>query len=145
MKKIFYRGQSLFEVMVAIGLAAMILVAIVSVSTSSLSNSTATKDNAVANKYAQEGVEWARQRRDNSWNNITSPLLNGCLGKNTTSNLPEYGNCSRLDNIYDRSIVVTFNDPPTNNEAKVVVAVNWTEGSKNNSVVATTILSNWKP
>jgi len=63
------QGQSLFEVVFAIGIMALVSVAIVSVSTITIRNNIASKNKSLANKYVNEGFEWVRYARDNasSW------------------------------------------------------------------------------
>jgi len=59
-------GQSLFEVVVAIGVAAVIVVALVSLVTRSIRNATFSKNKSLAASYAQEASEWLRGERDNN-------------------------------------------------------------------------------
>src|SRR3989304_3745944 len=67
MKKIFILGQSLYEVVFAIGIAAIIITGVLVVSTTSVRNSTFSKNNSQATKYAQEAMEWLRAERDVDW------------------------------------------------------------------------------
>ena len=68
----FKAGQSFFEVVFAIGITALILVAVVSLATKSLANSDFSKNNALALRHVQEASEWVRQQRDLDWTNLTS-------------------------------------------------------------------------
>ncbi len=61
-------GQSLFEVVFALGLVSVILIAIVGLSTGSIRNSTYTKNNVLVTQEAQTGTEWLRSQRDADWN-----------------------------------------------------------------------------
>jgi len=63
MKKLV-RGQSLFELVLAIAISALIIVAIVSLATLSIRNSSFSKNKALAATYAQEATEWLRGQRD---------------------------------------------------------------------------------
>lgn len=60
----FNRGQSLFEVILAIAVLALVLVGIVSLATSSVRNSTFSRNKTLGSKYAQEASEWLRSERD---------------------------------------------------------------------------------
>ncbi len=62
-----YTGQSLFEVVVAIGIVSAILVGIMSLAAHSLSNATFSRDQAMAQTYNQEALEWLRGERDKDW------------------------------------------------------------------------------
>lgn len=58
------RGQSLFELVVAIAISALIIVTIVSLVSNSLRNSTFSRNKAEAASFAQEATEWLRTQRD---------------------------------------------------------------------------------
>ena len=58
------KGQSLFEVLVAIGVSTLIVVAIVSLVTNSIRNTTLSKNKTLAARYAQDATEWLRGQRD---------------------------------------------------------------------------------
>lgn len=60
------QGQSLFEVVVAIAISALIIVAIVSLTSSSIQNSSYSKDKTLAATYVQEANEWLRDQRDSN-------------------------------------------------------------------------------
>lgn len=68
MKK--YLGQSLFEIVIALGVVALVVVAIVSLSTKGNRNSNFTKSQNSATRYTQEAVEWIRNQRDLGWSNF---------------------------------------------------------------------------
>lgn len=63
MRNRFNNGQSLFEVMFALSVAAMILVAVVALVATSIRNSTFSKNKALANKYASELSEWLKKEK----------------------------------------------------------------------------------
>ena len=58
------KGQSMFELVVAIAICALIIVAIVSLTTVSINNSSYSKNKALASTYAQQATEWLRGQRD---------------------------------------------------------------------------------
>jgi hypothetical protein len=66
----FQRGQSLFELVVAIAISALIIVAIVSLTTNSIQNSNFSRNKALAATYAQEATEWLRGQRDGDVENF---------------------------------------------------------------------------
>ncbi len=57
-------GQSLFEVVVAIALSALIVTGIVAMGANSIQNSSYSRDKTLASNYVQEALEWVRQERD---------------------------------------------------------------------------------
>ena len=68
-------GQSLYELVVAIAIMALFAMAVVSLATSSIQNSTYSKNQSLASSYAQEATEWLRGQRDANINNFI-PVLN---------------------------------------------------------------------
>jgi hypothetical protein len=61
------KGQSLFEVLFTVAIAAIILTGVVSLAVTSLRNTSLSENDARATKYAQEANEWLREERDNDW------------------------------------------------------------------------------
>ena len=61
-------GQSLIEVLVALAVMVIVILALVRVTTVSIRNATFAKNRALATKYAQEWMEQTRKERDESTN-----------------------------------------------------------------------------
>ncbi len=61
-------GQSMVEMIIAIAVIVMILAGLLTATTSSLSRSTDVSQRSQATKRAQNGIELARQLRDEDWN-----------------------------------------------------------------------------
>ncbi|HJX46156.1 MAG TPA: hypothetical protein VJ399_03260 [Patescibacteria group bacterium] len=61
------KGQSMFEVVFALGIIALITVAIVSVSTVAIRNNISAKNKSLSGKYLNEMNEWLRNERDKSF------------------------------------------------------------------------------
>ena len=92
-------GQSLFEVVMAFGVIAVITVGVVSLSVNAIRNAAFSKNKTLAGRYAQEATEWLRSQRDNDFNifedNVqTSPrcfptlVWSGQVGICGTDNIP---------------------------------------------------------
>lgn len=64
------KGQTLFELVIAIGVALLILTGIVHIVTTSIRNSTFAKNQSEATRYAQEMLEWLRKERDSGWDEL---------------------------------------------------------------------------
>jgi Tfp pilus assembly protein PilV len=58
------RGQSLFEVVVAVAITALIIVAIVSLAVNSIQNSNYSRNKTSSSTYSQQATEWLRGQRD---------------------------------------------------------------------------------
>jgi Tfp pilus assembly protein PilV len=147
-------GQSLFEVVVAVGLSALILVGIASLAAASVRNSSFSRNNAQATKFAQEEIEWLRSQRDADWATFTPSIGGGCSGSFSWG-----GSCPITSTIFTRSAVFTcsFFDPvagassvpcnslPDNiNIVDVEVSVVWSDAQGDHQVKSNTRLTNWR-
>lgn len=77
-------GQSLIEVLVSLATAAIIIGAITVATISALNNAIYSKNQNLANTYAQQGIEIVRNMRDRNYSTFSE--LNGyyCLAKTCT-------------------------------------------------------------
>lgn len=154
-------GQSLFEVVVALAVISVVIVSLINVTTVSIRNTSFSRNNTVASRYAQEATEWLRGERDAGWNTFTTNAHNSstyCLNGLSWNS----GNCSTLEIIpatpfYRQvSFLCYINNPPTpptppppcNNPAinivEASVTVNWSD-AQGSHVVSTPIqFTNWK-
>lgn len=60
------RGQTLFEVTIAVAVAVMVIISIVAAATVSVRNANFARNQAEATRFAQEALEWIRAQRDAS-------------------------------------------------------------------------------
>lgn len=58
------RGQSLFEVVLALAIATIIIVAMVALASLAIRNSNFSRNKTLATRYSQEATEWLRGERD---------------------------------------------------------------------------------
>src|ERR1700722_6827093 len=85
-KKISYqRGQTLIETLAALAIISIVIVAIATAVTSSLSNATYNQNETIATKYAQQGTEVINQIRDGSYTNFKNYTGTYCLAKSATT------------------------------------------------------------
>ena len=63
-------GQSLLEVVFAVGVMALIGVTIVALSTGGVRNTSFSENRTKANKYVQQAMEWVKQQKDEEWDSI---------------------------------------------------------------------------
>lgn len=67
------QGQALFEVVMAVGVILILIIALISVATLSLFNAQFSRNQSLATKYAQEALEKIRAYRDNnSWEDFVA-------------------------------------------------------------------------
>ncbi|OGM09131.1 hypothetical protein A2159_01725 [Candidatus Woesebacteria bacterium RBG_13_34_9] len=137
------QGQSLFELVVAISVIALILMGIVSVAAVSVRNSSFSRNSTIANKYAQEATEWLRQQRDSNWSVFSthsdSSGITTCLGSEP---LNAWGNCSAISGIFYRQVTLTT-DAADINIINSEVLVTWTDSQGDHEINDTTIFTYW--
>lgn len=109
MRGSFYKknnwGQTLFEVVVAVSVAVLIITGILTAVVLSSANAEFARRQAEATRYAQEAMEWLRLERDNSWSSFfghvnTTPAW--CL-KTPSWNDPPLLPCGQSDVIANTS------------------------------------------
>lgn len=101
------KGQTLLEVILAIGVACIVLIGLTRAVTVALRNAQFAKNQALATQYAQEGMEKARQLRDQDpdvfWNK-------------SGTETEDLGNFTRE---------VTYDEIEGNKKMKIEVVVSW--------------------
>lgn len=147
MKKFFF-GQSLFELVVAIGIVGLILVAIISVATVSVRNTTFSKEQAVATRYTQQAMEWLRGQRDTDWDSFkargTASGVTWCLNNLNWSSAGGCGNRTIANTNYKREAELVYNAAAVSDEVRVTVVTSWEGSSGVHEARASTTLTNWK-
>jgi len=74
-------GQTLVEMVVAIAVLIVVILALLSITTTSIRNASFSRDQVLATKYAQEAMEKVRSWRDqNSWNDFLSACITPSCG-----------------------------------------------------------------
>lgn len=139
-------GQTLLELVVAIGVVAIVITALVTAVTASLRYSQATQLRSRGVKFAQEGLELTRKLRDiNTWN-IFQAYSDGngswCLDELGTWTVDGAdGNCPlSTGNDFWRRIHFVWNDPVM----EVTVTVSWGERTTSSTVELNTYFTEWK-
>lgn len=143
----FNRGQSLFEVVFAIGISALIITAIVILATKAVSNSTFSKNKALAGRFTQETSEWLRGQRDANWDDLAEKAQTPtwCL-PSLDWGLAKVGICGATDTIssnsnFSRELNFIVIDAQ-NIESKVKVY--WQDGQGLHEVSTVTNYTDWR-
>lgn len=141
------KGQTLLEILLAFSVSILVLSAIIVGITTSLSNTQYTKNQNLANSYAQEGMAVVRQIRDSNWPKFSQYTTNTtyCLTRNSTElslASPPLLNCGQNVGIFSREVKIEHNSsdclagtPPTPTPvpsiiprgSKVTVKVSWSD------------------
>lgn len=138
-------GQSLVEVVVAVGAMSLLLVALLALVVLSIKNSRMAKDRTQAVALAQGGVELMRAYRDFSWIEFSGVARFDEYGlpEDWTVETGLSSNCDDVDLIsdfYRRCVRAQMITPEV---AEVAVRVAWQEGSQWYETIQTTRLSVW--
>lgn len=124
------KGQSMFEVVLALFIITMIIVAVVILSTTSISNSLFSRNKTLANKYSQEAIEWLRsQRESNSANFIISAnTINYCLDSLTFSKKRVCTNTEIITGtIFKRELTFSKSVISTKNIIDATIVTSWSD------------------
>lgn len=139
MKKFFKQknnGFTLVETLVAISIFTMSILGLMSVLASGISNTTYAKQKMVASYLAQEGIEHARNIRDNHVLYDTSSGWNNFKNDTNVTNYPSPNDYSSFIRTITISTVRT-------NEVKIISKVEWKQGSGTYNITFLENLFNW--
>lgn len=154
MRRSCKNGQSLLEVVISVAIAAILAIALVTTTLITQRTSESAKNNTIATKLAQDGIEQIRVFRDRNGYDL---LINGsCYVVSTitnadgtrvwklyTSPCPEL---KQIDNMAFYRKLSIENNPsdPLGNTKLIKVEVTWQDPQGNQSIKSETILSQWE-
>lgn len=123
------QGQSLIEMVVAVAVVILVVLTLVVATTISIRNAAFSRNQSLATKYAQEGIEKVRAYRDQSiWETFTV----ACDGKTISLNSPP------------SPFLLSFDCAGSGNSREVTINVSWTDAQGTHQSELTTRLTNWK-
>lgn len=139
-----WSGQTLIELVVSIGVVAIVVSGLVVAVTSSLRFGQSSRYRSGAVKYAQEGMELVRKLRDgHTWDEFFT--YTGVTPKqwcvDTSGVWTAMGaSCASLDGLYTRTISLQWLDPVVH----AVVTMSWQDGSTSFSSELESYFTQWK-
>lgn len=139
-------GQSLVEVIVAVGIIVVTIVGLISSNTLGLNNAQFARNKALAAKYAQEAIEWLRTQRDQNWNTFYTSAGTATYCLKTTA-WTQRGACATTDVIndqYDIFVRQVSLSRPAVDRVIMTVSVSWPEGARTTSISVTSHVTKWK-
>jgi Tfp pilus assembly protein PilV len=142
-------GQSLIEVLAALAIILLVIVALIRATTISMKSSDFSKTQVLATSYAQEAIEWVRAERDRDWDNIADRAGSTfCLNSESLSDWPSSSLCSGdeeygLAGRFKREVTLTAVGGE-GNRVEVKVILSWQDASGEHQSQLTTYLSNWR-
>lgn len=147
------KGQTLLEVLVALGVAVLLIAGLSVLAVYALRNAQHGKNIETATRLAGEGIEQVRIVRDRSgWEDFVRYDLSKCYKVDTTTWVLEpLTSCNVEDGetppafeIFKRQIKLVDVDPGDEESRQVTVTVFWTDSQGPNQVSSDTILTQWK-
>lgn len=142
------KGQSLFEVVVAVSVITLIIVAVVILTTTSIRNNSFSRNKTIASRYGQEAVEWLRGQRDADWTifrNRADTSLVYCL-KTLSWSLagPCASSGSEIDGtIFKRQVTFEVISEDGNEYLRADIAIFWLDGQGEHVSESITYFSDW--
>jgi|SRR3989344_8495266 len=136
------KGQSLFEVIFAVGIAALVLTGIVSAASVAVRNSTFSRNNAQASKLAQDVIEWLREERGKDWDQFATKAGNTYCVNDVPPTFTSPGVCTSTMTglVFYREMKLTSLDV---NTVEAEVSVNWADASGPHQVKTITRFTSW--
>lgn len=145
------KGQSIFEVVLALGVITAISIGIVSLTVNSIRNASFSKYKTLAGRYAQEATEWLRSQRDTDFdefqtNALVSPEIPKCFsGLDWTGRV---GSCNEEDKIAGTPLfrVIVFNSTTISGKTVIEadVKVYWNDSQGYHEVNSATTFTDWR-
>jgi hypothetical protein len=141
------RGQSLFEVVLALAVIALIVIGVVALATNSIKNTTFSKNKTLATKYAQEANEWLRGQRDENISIFRSRVVtpfwclpdlnwgikNPCSAEDVVPQTLFVRNLSFLSSVEANKLIIT-----------ATITVAWGDAAGYHEVKTITYFTDWR-
>jgi type II secretory pathway pseudopilin PulG len=146
------KGQSLFEVTVALGVVGLVLLALVAVATVSIRNSTFSKNVTLATRYSQEAIEWLRSEKSSNWLALVSHISSSsryCLDRLNWDH-PVSSDCGSrvISGTFFKRLVYFSNLADSNGDGQddtvtAEVTTYWTDARGYHDARSATIFTSW--
>ena len=145
------KGQSLFEVILALAISAIILTGIVSLSSTSINTSTVSNNKSQANRYAGEAMEYVRKEKAFlGWNSFITTIGTGswCL-KTLDFTVAPHAPCGASDYLQDppgkntvfkRELTL---ETITSDYVTFRIVVSWVDEKGTHETRSVSTVSNW--
>lgn len=139
------RGQSMFELLVAVFVIGITLVALVGLIARSVSDATFSRERTQAAKYTQEAVEWLRVQRDQDWGVFRGRGTPGgadfCL---ETLAWTAGASCGEIPGTQFTRRVTLISNPTNPDLVEARVVTSWSDSAGVHESRVTTYFTNWR-
>lgn len=137
------RGQSLVEIVVSVGVVALLITGVVVATTISLKNSQSATLRSLAVQFAQEGLESTRLLRNAAWEEFQGYAGLWCLDKNNAWTPAVAGSCpANIDGTFTRGVTFVWN--PLEERMEITISVSWDDGGVPRDTTIETYMTDWQ-
>jgi Tfp pilus assembly protein PilV len=152
-KSKYQSGQSLFELVLSIGVSAVIIVVLVALVNNAVQGAAYSRNQTLATRYAESGMEWVRTQRDAD---ITTFLTKANAMSYCLKNEPptwQSGVCGSTDYVVSAGVTTIFKRQVTFPAPTVVsgknlytanLTVTWTDSKGTHTVNNSTQFTDWR-
>ena len=141
---VLVRGQSLLEVVFAVGIVAIIILGIVSLANRSLGNSNSSRDRSLASRHVQEMTECLREARDTDWNTFAASAANDCVIATAGVSGEQFRNETITLACFDVDLNPRSCISPTAVVAEASVSIEWEDATGVHEVSSITRYTDWR-
>lgn len=145
-EKVKIKGQSLFEVVFAIAITAIILTGVLSLATTSVRNVDSSKNKSIASSEGRASIDWLRRQRDSDWDNLAGfssfSGITYCLENPDEGLKLKEGDCLKIPGTnLTREVTLSFTD--SEDVIQADVEVYWMDAQGLHIENLVTWFSNW--
>jgi type II secretory pathway pseudopilin PulG len=141
------KGQSLFEVVVALAISALIITTLVSLVSNSIQNANFSKNKTLAANYSQEAIEWVRGQRDLNTTAFITKIQTPkwCLQTLSWSNPGVCTENLQISNTpFTREVSFSVDSSSGKNIIETNVSISWTDTQGSHVVKNSTEFADWR-
>lgn len=135
-------GQTLAEIVVALGIILLIISALIVGGTAAIKSSDQNRLRTLAVGYAQEALEITRKLRDEDWTSFQAKSGLWCLDKAGVWTQAVAECPANIDNAFTRSVTFTWNTALSRMD--VVTTLRWQDGAATHQTILTTFFTQWQ-
>ena len=141
------KGQSLFEVVLALAVISIIIVALVFLASNSIRNTTFSKNKTLSARFSQETVEWLRGERDADWAAFDAHALASSKYCLQTLDFEDLGTCDDGDFLAETNLVreLTLTRIGLNSDqVQAEIEVSWSDAQGDHATTFVTDFTDWR-
>ncbi|MFA6016526.1 MAG: type II secretion system protein [Patescibacteria group bacterium] len=147
------KSFSLVEVLVFVSILSLFFITALSITTFSIRNLKIQEHKILATRYAEEGIEWLKQEKEDDWQNFTlhddGTGTTYCLNSNPLDWTNQSTNCNDIYSlgspvgIFKRVLMITNSGTPVDSIV-ANMTVSWKENNTVQSVILKSVLNLWE-